>query len=319
MLTAKPLTDRVTLIENAGCHCYLIRGEVPVLIDSGCDTRENIRNFAESLAGKSVENVVNTHAHFDHTGNNGLFDHVYMTEGTARSAKNHMDEDPSGRNLSYEITLIEDGQLLSFGDINLHVLFFGCHCPGNIMLFYENEGVLFSGDEIDSDQVLLLPGFAEKPGQLHSENAATVNDYRNVLLRLLPLEDKIQLICPGHNRAPLDFSAVYALLSLTWDILYGEEGSRELAGPTYTKEMTHFPYPEANYRRYQKGGYSLVYCADELLNRSENSRFVPATPLHRICAENVCIDTGVESHREDVPDDIDADKDTEKMSGSLFN
>lgn len=39
------------------------------------------------------------------------------------------------------------------------------------MIFDHTERILYAGDELDVDQVLLLPGFAEKAGQFHSEPA----------------------------------------------------------------------------------------------------------------------------------------------------
>lgn len=285
MLNNQRISEHVYRITGAGCDCYLVAGSVPFLVDCGC-CRENIRTYAESLIGRPVDTVLCTHAHIDHTGNAGYFDHVYMTEKTARTAKNPMDEPPENLMLSYEPEWVRDGNRIHIGDRALTIYECDCHAPGNIMILDETDGILFTGDEIDKDQVLLLPGFSERVGQYHSSPAATVSDYRRMLTRFLPLRPQVRYLCTGHNGSPLPFKAIDEMIRLCDDILAGAEGERDCSGSTYPKEMTHFPDSKANYRRYTRKGYSLVYCADDLFVRENNSRYQPATPLHRMCEEN---------------------------------
>ena len=95
MIQAEPITKTTWRIRGCGCDCYLLDGKVPALIDCGCGEVQ-IRQFCEALIQKPVRTVICTHAHIDHTGQCGLFDQVYMTERTAASSRNAMDEDEFG-------------------------------------------------------------------------------------------------------------------------------------------------------------------------------------------------------------------------------
>ena len=286
MLNFQRIHENMYRITGCGCDCYLIDGSEPCLIDCGC-CRENIREYAEQVIGKTVDTVICTHSHIDHTENAGYFSHVYMTEKTAATAKNPMDEPPENLMLQYEPEFVVDGQIIAVGKLELQIIECNCHCPGNIMILDTRDNILFTGDEIDRDQVLLLPGFSERQRQYHSSPAATVNDYREMLIRLLPYRPFVQCLCTGHNGSPLPFSAIDEMIALCDEILSGEEGSLDCSSKTYPPEMTHFPSLESNYRRCTRHGYSLVYCADDLYDRSRNSTNAPATRLHRMCEENL--------------------------------
>lgn len=80
-----------------------------------------------------------------------------------------MDEDPAKLNLDYTPVFVQDHQILNSDNGAWKFCFADCHAPGNIMIFDHTERILYAGDELDVDQVLLLPGFAEKAGQFHSE------------------------------------------------------------------------------------------------------------------------------------------------------
>ncbi|MCD7807241.1 MAG: MBL fold metallo-hydrolase [Lachnospiraceae bacterium] len=254
------------------------------MIDCGC-SGENIREYAGRLLEKAVDTVICTHSHIDHTGNAGFFPHVCMTERTAIGAKNPMDEDPGRLRLDYIPQIIAPGPL-QVGDLTLEIILCDCHCPGNIMILDRKDGILFTGDEIDRDQVLLLPGFSERRGQYHSSPAATVGEYRSMLMGLQVFQPVVTNLCTGHNGSPLPFSVIDEMISLCDDVLSGKEASRDCRSDTYSPDMTHFPFYEANYCRYSRNGCSLVYCMDDLHDRRNNSIHIPATPLHGICEEN---------------------------------
>ena len=286
MLESIKISDNTYRIINSGCDVYLLDCDDPLLVDCGC-SKENIRKFAESIIGKEVRNVVCTHSHIDHTGSCGLFDKVYMTRKTALNAKNPMDEGKEYLHTDYDPIFIKDGEILVFGNRRLEVILCDCHAPGNVMFLDKENRILFTGDEIDRDQVLLLPGFAIRYGEYHSENAATVLDYKIMLEKVWNRKEEYDILCTGHNGSPLDKSTIQNMIQLCDSILNGEEGIRDCSGSTYNATYTHFPYPDANYRRYSEGGLSLVYCADSLTDRNKNSFFKPATLLHRMCSDNL--------------------------------
>jgi glyoxylase-like metal-dependent hydrolase (beta-lactamase superfamily II) len=277
------------LIQGEGCDAYLLPGdEEAVMIDAGCST-ENIRTFAQTLTDLPVRAVVNTHSHFDHTGGSGWFETVYQTAGVARSAKNTMGAPRALYPLDYAPTLISGGTVLPFAGRPLEVIELNCHSPGDVVLLDLKHATLFTGDELESGQVLLLPGYAERTGQIHASPAAAVETYRNAVRAMRSREAEFDRLCPAHNGSPLPTVYLSWYEALCEAILAGLEGDPDCASPTYRREVLHFPFPEAGYRRARHMGASLVYNA-RLLRESDRSgglNFFPATPLHLVSAYSI--------------------------------
>jgi glyoxylase-like metal-dependent hydrolase (beta-lactamase superfamily II) len=256
------------------------------MIDSGMSPH-NIREFAESVCGYRVSRVISTHSHFDHTAGNGFFDIIYGTEGTSRSAKNTMGGDPSKYPLDYEFTIIHDGDVLDIGGRPLEIIELDSHSPGNIAILDINNRCLFPGDEIDTGQVLLLPGYAETsaPAKLHAKSAASVETFMNAMMKLKGRQDAFDWILPAHNGAPVGKEWLDRFIELASLVLEGHEGSKDCSGRGYNAGMKHFPLESANYRRIERNGASLVYCADLIRDKDyKKGQNEPATELHRICA-----------------------------------
>ncbi|MBQ6551464.1 MAG: MBL fold metallo-hydrolase [Lachnospiraceae bacterium] len=276
------------VITGPGADSYLLLAEdEAVMIDAGSE-HGNIRAFAETLTDLPVRKVVNTHSHFDHTAGNGWFDVVYGTEATARSGKNVMGGDPSLYPLDYEYTIVGDGDILPVKGRELEVILLDCHAPGNIAVLDRTRRLLFPGDEVESGQVLLLPGYAEVPGQIHSRPAATVETYRNAMLKLRSRADEFDWILPAHNGTPVDKSCLDTLILLAEKILSGEiTGSRDCSSPSYGRTASHFPNDDAGYRRAELSGVSLVYCEKLIFDTDYKNAdaLPPATRLHVMSAE----------------------------------
>lgn len=273
-------------ILGRGCDCYLlIADEEAIMIDSGCD-HENIQEYAQQLTTLPLKKVINTHSHFDHTGGNGYFKEVYISREASKSAKNFMDEEEQCYRYDYQYNWIQEGTFPLQGR-PLQILSCDIHSPGNIMILDPSHRLLFTGDEMDHDQVLLLPGFAEESNQLHARPAATVKEYQDMLKRIWKQEHLFDRLCTGHNGSPLDKCYIQNMILCCEEILQGAQGIKDCSSPTYHQEDTHYPYEQAGYLRYQSHGVSLVYCGDDLYERSHHSVFEPATPLHVMCKENL--------------------------------
>lgn len=147
---------------------YLTIGkDIALLQDTGLGIG-NIKKVVEKLyKGKVI--VVNSHSHFDHIGNNYLFDKVYiynhpiaisrMSNGIKHEAlldnlipgsfsKKHPDEFKEDE---YEIKpcvyeLIEEGYEFDLGDQVYRVIHTPGHSPDSIMLVDEKNKILFTGD-----------------------------------------------------------------------------------------------------------------------------------------------------------------------------
>jgi glyoxylase-like metal-dependent hydrolase (beta-lactamase superfamily II) len=285
LFTAEELAKHIYAIRGEGCDSYLLPGDnEAVMVDSGMSA-ENIRAFAEKICNQPVNSVINTHSHFDHTAGNGFFDVVYGTAGISRSAKNTMGADPARFKLDYIFTMVRDGDVISPGGKLLEIIELDCHSPGNIAILDITNRALFPGDEIDLGQVLLLPGYAEVPGQLHAKSAASVETYLRALLKLKNIADRFDSIYPAHNGAPVGLDSLDKFITLAEHILNGLEGSEDCSGRGYNASMNHFPIKDAHYRRAELNGVSLVYCADLVRDSGyQKKQPEPATELHRICA-----------------------------------
>ncbi len=251
-----------------GCDCFLLAGkDEAVMIDTGISTLD-IREYAQRLCNLPVHAVINTHSHFDHTGGNGFFDKVYITKAASASAKNTIGcGDPADYPLDYEFTYIDDGEILTFGGRQLQIFVLDCHSQGNIAILDKKKRLLFSGDEIDSGQVLLLPGFGEKPGEKYARGASTVEKYLKTVRRLRAIEDQFDYIMPGHNGAPIDKDYLRMFEHLAENILNGYEGKKDLSSPTFHKSFSHYPISAMHYRRGEYQLASLVYCRDRIFDK----------------------------------------------------
>ncbi len=276
------------VITGPGADSYLLLcEEEAVMIDAGSE-RGNIRAYAETLTELPVRKVVNTHSHFDHTAGNGWFDVIYGTSDTAKSGKNVMGGDPSAYPLDYEYTLVKDGDVLPVRGRELEVILLDCHAPGNIAVLDKTRRLLFPGDEVESGQVLLLPGYAEVPGQIHSRPASSVETYRNAMLKLKARSNEFDWILPAHNGTPVDPGYLDTLILLAEEIMSGRIiGSPDCTSPSYSREASHFPNDDAGYLRAELNGASLVYC-EKLIFDSDYKyadKLPPATRLHLMSAE----------------------------------
>lgn len=284
---SRKLSSNTYVITGPGSDCYLLEGEdEAIMIDAG-EAEENIRDYAQTLTDKPVKAVINTHSHFDHTGGNGYFDVIYGTEGIARSAKNCMGADDTKYPLDYKFTIVDDGTVIPLKGRPLRVILLDCHAPGNITILDETNRMLFSGDEVESGQVLLLPGYAEEMGQIHARHASSVETYHRAMLKLKQFEDCYDMIYPGHNGTPIVKEYLDAYIELAEKIMAGYEGIRDCTSRTYSTTDTHYPYDNANYRRGELKGASLIYCQDLIFDRDyeKADAFPPATPLHVICSK----------------------------------
>jgi hydroxyacylglutathione hydrolase len=279
-----PNTWRIT---TPGCDCYLLNGaDEAILIDSGMSSQD-IRAFAQSLTPLPLSRVINTHSHFDHTAGNGFFDTVYGTEGIARSAKNTMGCDPEAYRLDYSFTIVKDNNTIPLNGRPLRILVLDCHAPGNLAILDETNRILFPGDEIETGQVLLLPGYAEEPGQIHAKSASTVETYLHAMQKLQKFSGYFDTICPAHNGSPIGKEWLEKYIVLAQMILDGLEGKTDCSSPSYNASANHFPRPDANYLRAEHDGASLIYCGDLIFDTDypKAAHLKPATDLHILCRD----------------------------------
>lgn len=147
--TSELLKPDTWLIKGEGCSAYLVAGDHEgAMVDTGY-AREDIHAYAESLCGKPVHIVMNTHGHFDHTGGNGYFKVAFM----GRLAKEIAKEPVGGMNvedypLDYPIVVVDDGFTLDLGNREFEAFRMDGHSPDCIAWLDKRERILFTGDNM---------------------------------------------------------------------------------------------------------------------------------------------------------------------------
>ena len=200
---------------------YLIVGsERALLFDTGLGIGD-IRRLTGELTDREVV-VLNSHTHYDHVGGNHAFDRVYGTDldYTRRHAAGRPHDEvaefvgtgwiwkptPAGfsaagyRSLPFAVTdVVEDGQVLSLGDVELEVLLTPGHAPDSLCLLDRARGLLFTGDTF-------------YPATLYAHlEASTFAEYERTAARLAALADRVETVLPAHNEPTMAPSQLVAL------------------------------------------------------------------------------------------------------------
>lgn len=172
----------VNMRDDIYVNMYLVRGERNILIDTGItpapqrDLLPVLKKYDLTLSDISL--VLNTHGHPDHTGGNAtvkaaggaevcvhkeerafladdrecIFDlysaPVFEAMGGDPEAEKRMFLAMAGP-VQIPDRIVEDGDIIDAGDgIKLKIIHLPGHSDGSIGIFWEKEGILFSGDAV---------------------------------------------------------------------------------------------------------------------------------------------------------------------------
>lgn len=177
-------------------NCYILgceRTREAAVIDPGDESERILSLLAD--ADLQLRYILNTHGHFDHVGGNrGLKAAVpaaaVMIHALDAPMLDQLSSSASMFGLRAENSpppdgLLEDGQKLVFGDIELTVIHTPGHSPGGVAFLA--DGHVFVGDTLFQGSI----GRTDLPG----------GDYdtliESIRTRLFPLGDDLQ-VHPGH-------------------------------------------------------------------------------------------------------------------------
>ncbi len=138
-------------------NVYLIKDEVPVLIDAGMDPEPTLRKIQKFIDPADIEMIILTHSHHDHSG--GV---VRLKEATGARVLIHEEEagflGDDMATVAYLFGLsapelkadgvLNEGDVLDLGEWKLEVMHTPGHSPGGICLYERKARVLFSGDTV---------------------------------------------------------------------------------------------------------------------------------------------------------------------------
>jgi len=196
-----------------GVISYLVAGsDRAVLIDTGMGIA-NIRVVVEGLTQFPLL-VMNTHAHYDHVGNNYRFEHIAIHRAESKLIEKGIepgylaelvepgtftDSPPEGFIAqNYQIhpsqptKILKDGEKISLGNRTLEIIHTPGHSPGSICLWEREKGWLFSGDTVfDGGTHIQLPD---------SDFCA----YQESMDRLVGIVPSLSAIFPAHGESPLE-------------------------------------------------------------------------------------------------------------------
>jgi len=232
------INDTTYAVYDGSVTSYLLIGERAMMIDSGMTFR-NIRTYAEKLAGKPVEEVINTHGHFDHTAGNRFFKKVYMSPAFAEKKKTR-----------WETEAVSDGSIINLGGKTLQIISVPAHSSDSIAILDIDERTLFTGDEVVENQILLIPlmpGDKKIAVQTHKEN----------MEKLLNMSEYFDIVCPAHAATPLPKTIIENYIQADKNIMEGAEGKKWIYSKTF-----YFAPPKKTYRRYEYKNTGIIYSSD---------------------------------------------------------
>lgn len=179
-------------------NCYIVGCEDTkegAIIDPGGDAKRILARVEQ--LGLKIKYVVNTHGHFDHTLAN-----KEVVKATGAPLAIHSADAPMltegggafffgimGKASPPAEVILDEGQVLTVGEVELQVLHTPGHSPGSICLYSEEEGVLFDGDVLFNMGI----GRCDLPGGSYSVLMDSIQ-------RLLALSDET-MVYPGHGPA----------------------------------------------------------------------------------------------------------------------
>ena len=189
---------RTLVVTSLATNCYVIgclQTREGAVIDPGGNAPGILETVQE--AGLSIKYVINTHGHIDHIGAN-----KDVLQATGASLVVHKQEasllTSPAKNLGMMVgrfstspdadLLVEEGDILSIGNIRLEVLHTPGHTPGSISLYDAEDGLVFSGDALFRGSI----GRTDFPG---GDYALLIESIRDKLL-ILPEDTTIY---PGHG------------------------------------------------------------------------------------------------------------------------
>ena len=188
-----PIEVNTYIVANESGDCCVI--------DCGCYDRNEFHKLENVIQEKKLKPVLllNTHCHLDHVFGNGFILEKYSLRPhcSKEDEYNRLDSVLHAElfGLTMEIPpapagYLNDGQVVSFGEISLTALHVPGHSSGSLAFYCKNENIVFTGDAL----------FAGSIGRtdLHGGDYRTLISSIENKLFTLPGET---IVYPGHGQS----------------------------------------------------------------------------------------------------------------------
>ncbi|MEL6844848.1 MAG: MBL fold metallo-hydrolase [Bacteroidota bacterium] len=172
-----------------------------VIIDPGCYTpaeRQALVDYIEQQELKPIY-LLNTHGHIDHMLGNHFVKEKYQIPFLTHEIVIKELESVPGYAMAFGMNpdpspapdqLVDEGDIIGFGETSLEVIFTPGHSAGHISFLHRESEQLFSGDVLFQQSI----GRTDLPG---GDSRTLMQTIEN---KLLPLGDTVS-VYPGHGPA----------------------------------------------------------------------------------------------------------------------
>ncbi len=264
---SKRIMDNVTMIAGlAGELCYLIEGREKALLVDGLSGVGSLRAFVRELTDLPVELVL-THGHPDHMGAAFEYGRCFLhpddiaalyESGDAERRYAFAASGAKDFTLRMEDTVpcvpivtlpVEDGYIFDLGGAQMEVVAVPGHTWGSIVLLDRAKRVIYSGDAVNANTLLFLGG-------------ASIEEYREALLRLNAFADACDVLWGGHGGMSVPFSIVPDAIRLCDEILAGKDDA--VPGDFLGRPALYARKKDEHFRRFDGGIANIAYSRDRL-------------------------------------------------------
>ncbi len=170
-----------------------------VIIDPACfypHEEQKLKLFIETLHLKPVR-LLNTHGHFDHLMGNNFVEKTWDIKSEIHKEDNYLVEQASTQSLMFGMSIPKprlpggffgDGDILTFGNSSLKVIYVPGHSPGGVAFYLEADKLLIAGDILFCGSV----GRTDLPKGNHEQLISGIKE------KLLVLDPEVKVYC-GHG------------------------------------------------------------------------------------------------------------------------